>query len=169
MQLSVLLPKYRIWTLAKVLSNLSNFSTPSVASTLVQLSISSMFCCMISKNKCQDVAPVWQQTPLTYLTSSYWHSLKKEHYPFVFPAERKQDQSLYFTLEYLLDISSSLFEDVCCLLLAVVLFFFPPFFVAVCCSTPLVLVGGTFIQRLLNMNKFNLSKSNWFYANSGTL
>lgn len=156
------------------LFNLKRVASKSVAPTLVQLvwakaiSFSSMFCCMISKNKCQDVALVWQRTPLTYLTSSYWHSWKKEHDPFVFPAERKQDQSLYFTLEYLLDISSSFFEDVCRLLLAVVCFF-PPFFVAVCCSTSLVLVGGTFIQSLLNMNKFNLSKSNWFYANSGTL
>lgn len=94
---------------------------------------------------------------------------KREHYPLVFPAERKQDQSLYFTLEYLLDISSSFLPGRLSFIISASLFFPQPFFVAVCCSTSLVLVGGTFMQSSLNMNKFNLSKSNWFHANAGTL
>lgn len=48
---------------------------------------------------------------------------KREHYPFVFPAERKQDQSLCFTLEYLLDISSSFLPGRLSFIISASLFF----------------------------------------------
>lgn len=73
---------------------------------------------------------------------------KREHYPFVFPAERKQDQSLYFTLEYLLDISSSFFEDVCRLLLALACFFPQPFLLQSAAVPPwFLLVGRSYRAR----------------------